>query len=221
MDTQNPDAGLGVEFFTKSVENNAKSLEAGRPIFEEKEYVRIRFPGDNKRELCAPAHEMHFNGNVGVRQQMTYAQRFPASYEAFKQERTDFIAGTPLIALVGLSGAERAELEAMRIHTVEQLASLATPARKKLGVAGNKMIPMAEDYLKGAGERSEIAALKAEIAAMKAKQEPVQADQFAGFTDDDLKNMIRDAGGEVPKGNARRETLIKRLTEMAEAKEDA
>ncbi|MCU0905633.1 MAG: hypothetical protein MUE83_17460, partial [Tabrizicola sp.] len=60
MNPNDPDLTLGVEFFMKPVENKAKSKEAGRPIFEDREMVRIAFPGDSKREHVAPAHEMHY-----------------------------------------------------------------------------------------------------------------------------------------------------------------
>lgn len=223
MDNQNPDAGLGVEFFVKPTQNAAKSKEANRPIFEDKEFVRIAFPGDGKRELVAPAHEMHFNGNAGVREQMTYAERFAASYAAFKEERIDFVSGTPLSVLVGVTPSEQSELKALKVHTVEQLAGLATPARKKLGILGNKLIPLAEQFLEGAQGRSEVEMLKARIAELEGVQQspgtgkntnPVQSDEYAGFEDDDLKNMIRDAGGDVPGGNAKRETLVNRLKEI-------
>lgn len=225
---QNPDAGLGVEFFVKAVENAAKTREEGRPIYDDREYIRIAFPGDGKRELIAPANEMHFNGNPGVREQMTYAERFAASYAAFKEERSDFVSGTPLMALPGITEAEQAELKALKINTVEQLAGLASVGRKKLGISGNKLIPLAEKYLSGAQARSEVDSLKARIAELEAAQtgpmsKTVQAPpgEYDGFEDEDLKNMIRDAGGQIPPGNAARVTLIKRLNEMAEEKENA
>lgn len=218
---ENPDQGLGVEFFVKPVELKAKSIEAGRPIYEDREFIRIRFPGDNKRELTAPANEVHYNGNT--RESMTYAERFAANYAAFKESRADFVSGTPLSSLPGLGDARREELKALNIVTIEQLAQLPDTARKRLGMGGLELVNMAKDFMEKASGVAEIEALRAELAALKAERQggPVMADPFEGFDDDDLKNMIRDAGGEVPKGNAKRETLIARLQEISKQKEDA
>ncbi|MEM9523124.1 MAG: hypothetical protein AAF982_03885 [Pseudomonadota bacterium] len=220
---QNPDAGLGVEFFIKPVRNAAKSRAANRPIFEDREFIRLRFPGDNKRELVAPADEMHWNGNT--REQMTYADRFRANYEAFKQGQKDFITGTPLTAMPEIAGAKREELKALDIVTVEQLAALATPARRRLGMGGMELVTAAKDYLEKAAGLSELEALRARVAELEAgRADRVPAadapgpDPFEGMTDEDLKNMLRDAGSEIPRGNARRETLIARLNEIAAAK---
>lgn len=221
---ENPDLALGVEFFTMAVENRAKSLDAGRPIFEDREMVRIAFPADNKRIHVAPANEMHYVAHA--RQQMTYAQRFEASYRAFKDANEDFVAGTPLKEAPFLTNAEREELKAQKIKTVEQLAGLPDVGVKKLGIGWREKVEQAKAYLESADGLSQIAALKAEIEALKAGKAEEKAaapvgDQFAGFTDDDLKNMIRDAGGEVPRGNASRGKLIERLQEIAAEKEDA
>ena len=222
---ENPDSGLGVEFFTKPVLNKRKSDEAKRPIYEDREFVRIAIPGDRKRETVAPAHEMHFDGNT--RQQTTYAERFAGNYQLFKDGMEQRGNGTSLEALYELTGSERAELEGMKIFTVEQLASVSTQARRAMGAMANKVIPMAEEYMqaKAGNHNPEVEALKARIAELEAASTPVEPDpgtddtKWADFSDDDLKNMIKDAGGEVPRGNAARGTLITRLEALIEAKE--
>ncbi len=220
----NPDLALGVEFFVKPVENGNKSREAGRPIYDEREMVRITFPADQKRELVAPANEMHYAPHH--KEQMTYAQRFAPSYEAFKANREDYIAGTPLALMPGMTGARRAEMEALKIKTVEQLAGLPDVARKRIGMGALELQQQAQAFLDQAKDNAGMDAMKAELDALKAQlaaQTPKDQGegQFADMTDDDLKNMIRDAGGEVPRGNAARGTLIARLNEIIEEKEAA
>lgn len=236
---ENPDMTLAVEFFVKPVELKAKSREEGRPIFEDREYVRIRFPADNKRELVAPAHEKHYVSHA--RQQMTYAERFQASYQAWKQNDAEFISGTPLTELPALTSSRREELRAQNIRTVEQLAGVTDAAGRKLGMGWREEQEAAQAYLDAAKGTSEVAELKRQLEELRAqlssqkeaspapapkadKDEALGSEfagQFEGMSDDDLKNMIRDAGGKVPRGGAGREKLLIELQRIAGEKEAA
>ena len=225
MDAQNPDLSLGVEFFTKPVENRAQSAEMGRPIYEDREFVKISFPADTKREHVAPAHESHYVPQA--KRQMSYAERFAASYQAFQDNRADFLAGTPLAMLPGLSDARRAELNALKIVTIEQLAGLPDAARKRLGMGALELQKQAQAFLERAEGTAETDALRRQVAELEERiaalgAAPTEApDPFEGLGNDDLKNMIRDAGGEVPRGKVSRDVLIARLSEIADDKEAA
>lgn len=216
----NPDLALGVEFFVKAVEIPRETKKQGRPVFEDREYVRIRFPADNKRELVAPAHEMHYVSHA--RQQMTYAQRFAASYDAFKRDVADLTVGTPLTELPVLTEARRAELAAQGVKTVEQLAGLPDPSMRKLGIGARDLVVAAQAYLEKAQDNAEVTALKREIEALKARLGGQDApDEYAGYSDEDLRNAISDATGEAPDGRLGRKKLIERLREIAAKKEAA
>lgn len=216
----NPDLSLGVEFFTKAVLNPNKTRDEGRSIFDDVEYVRISFPADQKRELVAPANEMHYVSHA--KEQMTYAERFAGSYNAFKEENTDYVSGTPIDELPALTSAKKAELKTLKVRTVEQLAGLPDAAIKKMGMGARDMVEMAQAFLDAASGTAEIADLRRQLAEMKMKVDaPKPDDEFSDFSDDDLRNMIQDAGGEVPRGNARRETLVNRLQEIAAKKTEA
>jgi len=79
---------LHITFYMKKPERNKrKSIEAGRPIFEAKEMVRIRIVGDPKRIHCAPADEesLKVPDPAGNSIALTYKQRWPKHYEAFKK----------------------------------------------------------------------------------------------------------------------------------------
>lgn len=221
MDAQaNPDATLAVEFFLDAIENGAKSREANRPIFDDVEMVRIRFPGDGKRELVAPAHEMHYVSHA--REQMTYAERFRGSYEAFKDGVADFMSGTPLSAVAFLTPSQRSEMKALNILTVEQLAGLPDRDIRRVGMHARDLVEKAKDYLSSSKDSTEIAELRRQLAELQAGQqsqaEPA-ADPFEGLEDDDLRNMIRDAGHDAPRGG--RAKLVAKLDEIAKAKEAA
>lgn len=223
---ENPDSGLAVEFFVDARKNPRLSKKEGRPIFEDKEFVKIMFPGDNKRLLIAPALEMHYNSNAKT--QMTYAERFPEHYKVFKTEGAEMTHGTPVGSLDIVTAAKASELRALNITTVEQLASLPDASGRRLGMGWRELQDEAKAYLEQAEKlsdnaylREQIESLQAQLAATSQPAESQVSEQFEGFSDDDLKNMIRDAGGEVPRGKASRETLEAKLREIAAEKEAA
>lgn len=223
---QNPDATLGVEFFVDAVEHPRKTKEAGRPIYVDREMVRIRFPGDNKKEVVAPAHEMHYNS--AARQQMTYAERFRGSYEQFKEHGRVIGSGTPLTEAPFLTAAQRKEAGSQNIHTVEQLAGIDDRVLAKLGVGWRDLKAQAEAFLTAADSTSEVAALRKQIEELQAQlvQEPQVAtpqppgSEFDDFERDDLFNMAVDAGLS-PRQNASRESLVTMLTEAAQKASEA
>lgn len=217
---ENPDTALAVEFFTQAVENVSKSREAGRPIHDTREFVRIRFPADNKRELVAPANEIHYVQHAKT--QMTYAERFNASYEAFKRDEADFVSGTPIHLLTGLTPAARADFVSQHVRTVEQLAALPDAAIKKLGMGARQYVDMAREFLEKSDSSAEINALKSKIAELEAltNAEPEPDSPFEGLGIDDLKALLRDAGGEIPRGNVSRDRLVSELLKIADAKEE-
>lgn len=205
MDTQNTDVQLSVEFYVDPVENMAKSREAGRPIFEDREFIRIRFPADNKRELVAPADEVHYV--QAERAQMKYSERFHQHYAAFKAQNVDFVSGTPLSEAPFLTKSKVSELAALNVKTMEQLSGLPDATIRKIGMGARDLVDQAQAYLSSANNISEIAELKRQIAELQKGK----SDEFSDFSDADLKNMIKDAGGDVPRGMASRETLINAL----------
>jgi hypothetical protein len=223
MNPNDPDLTLGVEFFMKPVEIPSKSKAAGRPIFEDREMVRIAFPGDSKREHVAPANELHYHS--GHRRQMTYAERFAATYKAFKDANADQIVGTPLEHLPFLTAARRAEFKASGVKTAEQLAGLPDVTIKKMGMGIREYVTQAQAYLKAAEGSSQVAAMQAQIdelkamLAGKAAPEP-SSDPFEGMERDDLWNMAQDAGLE-PRANASVASLKELLLEAAKKKEAA
>ena len=49
--------GALVEFYRDAIQNNFKSAEAGRPIFDEKDFVRIQTPGDTRTVITRQSRE--------------------------------------------------------------------------------------------------------------------------------------------------------------------
>lgn len=214
----NPDLALGVEFFLKPVENPRKSAEAGRAIYDEREYIRVALPGDSKSEIVAPANELHYVPHLKTR--VTFAERFAAAYDAFKRDQADYVHGTPLSAVSFVNLAEREELASQKVKTVEQLAGLTDQAIRKLGMGWREKVERAKAFLDRAQETAEVDALKSRIAELEAMMRPAAApaveaaSPFDAYERDDLFNMATDAGLD-PRANASKESLVKMLTAKA------
>ena len=169
---QAADGRLFVNFFMKAVKNEAKSLEAGRAIFEEREFLNIKIPGDKNNDVVKDLSiEPH------------YIQRFPVQYARFKQNQEQ-VVGTPLNLAPFLTESQVEEYRALNIRTVEQLAGLSdVNAQTIMGSIKHKQEAQAWlDSVKGAEAlRMEYEADKAkrdeEMAALRAKIEELTSKQ--------------------------------------------
>jgi hypothetical protein len=210
------DKTLSVKFFLHPRLNPKKTKEAGREIYDEIEMVSIQTPGNSKTVHNAPADDMHWDGNNS--RSVAYKERFAEIYDAFKRGTAELQTGSPLTVL-GLNTAQIAELHAKSVRTVEHLAGMSDTNISRMGHGTRDLVNKARAFIDastgGAATMKEIEALKAQIAELKGEKKPVD-DKFAGYSDEDLKNMIKDAGGDVPRGVASRATLIARLDDLAE-----
>lgn len=133
------DERLFVKFNAQAVENEKKSLEEGRPIYDQVDYIKIAQPGDQTSITHTPVT------NCGARQQCRNAptnrchvHRFPRAYAAYKGGLDQETAsGTPLSMWPILNVAQVEELKHFRVCTVEQLADLADSAIQGIGPIQN------------------------------------------------------------------------------------
>jgi len=214
------DKKLSVHFFVHPVENPRKSKEAGRPIYDDVEMVSIMAPGNTKTEYTARAHSMHYDSNE--RKQWTYAERFSDIYDRFKRGMDEQQSGTPLSEVPFLTVSQKAEMNAMKVYTVEQLAGMADRDIRKKGMGFREHVDAAKAYLdtsQGTNTlASEMAELRRELEELRgAKQEPApQKDEpleFAGMADEDLANVLKDAGVKVD-GRWKRGRLIEEIQNL-------
>jgi hypothetical protein len=105
------DEKLRVTFYMKAVKNNFKSDQEGRPIFDEKPYVRILIPGDRNSNLDQPVKKIHMH-------------RFADRWKRFEENSKQSESGTPLEAWPQMTVGRVAELKYLNISTVEHLAEL-------------------------------------------------------------------------------------------------
>jgi len=111
---QRPNAGddtLFSVFYMGVVRNEARSVEQGRPIFDDVECVRIMVPGDRNNVVDRPATQQD-------------KHRFAKQYDMFRQgiKEEDQITGTRLTDWPFLTRAQCEELKYLGLRTVEHLA---------------------------------------------------------------------------------------------------
>lgn len=209
------------------VQNMKRSKEAGRPIFDDKEYVEVRIAGDRNYAPCFPATSM-WKRVDGI--EVTYAERWSEQYRKFKEGAVQVASGTPLSELPFLTESKRAELRALKIYTAEALAGLEGRNLKALGMEANTLKSQAKAYLdKATGsaavvrQAEEISALRQQIEELKAAGLPavapkdeniIEATDFSTWEDELLKEHIAEKTGSRPRGNPSHDTLVAMATEL-------
>src|SRR6478752_6233324 len=96
------------QFFIHTVQNERKSKEAGRPIFDEFEAVRIFLAANKQTVGVFPAHTVWKNNQLpdGTYEPITYAMRFSDQYRKFKNNEAQIGSGTPLSELPFLTASK-------------------------------------------------------------------------------------------------------------------
>lgn len=233
---------LHIEFFSDAVQDKKRSKQEGRPIFADKEFVRIKFVGDPKRELVAPADDKFRRSPEGSGYD-TYADAFPRHYEAFKKGQAFIGEGTPISELPFLTESKRKELRALEIHTAEALAHLDGANLERLKMGGRELKNQAQAWLDKANGSADMtrfaaenAALHDQIEALKKQMaefmtgntppaqkdtgvnvlpaQPSQNSPFADWDDDTIRLWIVEQGGEKPHHNCSHDTLVAKADEL-------
>lgn len=152
--TGSPQGGkLLVRFSLEPVHNPAKSAEAGRPMFDDVEYVEIRVPGDKTNVTKVPATSRHKEEHAGA-------------YGAFKKGITAPADGTPLSEWPGCTRGQVETLAHFGIRTVEEFAAVNDGNLQNLGpfIA---LRQKARDYLAQAAKAAPLDKLRQEMDAIR------------------------------------------------------
>ena len=185
-------------FQNGAVPNPAKSLEAGRPIFDDREEVIIRIPGSRDVKVF-PAHTLstgwEIDPETGEQHQITYAERYPAQYRQFKEHAAQMMGGTPLSYAPFLTEARRSELRALNIYTVEALAIIDGQELKNLGQGGRELKNSAENYIAATKNRAADSKAQEEIEALRAKVTMLESDskRMGAIIEENKQRMAPDA----------------------------
>jgi hypothetical protein len=122
------------QFYTEAVQNNFKSTQEGRPVFEDREFVRIIIPGDMRSQPVYEVNEEH-------------KRRWPQQYDAFKRGLEDATQGTPITEWPPITKARATELKMRNIATVEALAEVGDNILGSLGMGAREMREKARVWL--------------------------------------------------------------------------
>jgi hypothetical protein len=124
-DEQGADARLQVRFYKRPVHQEQESMDAGRPIYKEFDFVHICVAGDTLTEIDTFALQQH-------------KQRFPIQWANYmnRQGANDVeVVGTPVAEWPLVSKSQAEELRAMKFHTVEAIANASDQQLQRMGMA--------------------------------------------------------------------------------------
>jgi hypothetical protein len=122
------------EFYVEAVRQEFRSKQEGRPIFEDREFVRIIIPGDRRSMAVEPVNDEH-------------KARWAAQYEAFKEGREMPLEGTPLSQWTPISRSAVEEFAYFHIRTVEDLAAVNDLQLQQLGMGSRDLRQKAKLFL--------------------------------------------------------------------------
>jgi hypothetical protein len=142
------DRKLFVIFYKDVIKNEVKSTEAGRPVFDEIDLIKIITPG-SRDSFVGDATEQ-------------YQQRFPQQWARYKAGKSQELSGTPLNQLPWLGIGQIAEFNSVGCHTVEQLVGMPDSISQKF--MGHHAIKLrAQNYLAAAKEAAPTLKMEAEL----------------------------------------------------------
>ena len=155
MASHGDDRGLFVEFSTRAVQMPWKSKEAGRPIYEDQAFITIDFPGDKTKRVDRPVKM------EGDDSGPSDPERFPRQWMLFQNQQDQASDGMPITEWAPLTKSQALELKAIKIHTVEALASLPDSACTWLG--SRELRAKAQTWLESVRDHSAEARLEAQL----------------------------------------------------------
>lgn len=164
----------GIKFTERENEKDdtieIRVMGAGRPIFEDVEFVTIQIPGDKCQINDFEVNDAH-------------RARFAKQYRKWKAGESNTQSGTPLKEWPAIARSQADELAHFGIHTVEQLAAMPDGNASNVGPI-QSLKRQAKDFLEAAKGLAPVAQLRAElesrdmeIAALKAQMQQVLAAQ--------------------------------------------
>lgn len=166
------DDKLTVQFYRDLWQNHGRTLEEGRPIFEERDFIKIAVPGNNTLLIDTLAEEHHF-------------VRFAGHYKRYKEAMSNeaVINGTPLAQwpLITRNCAEK--LRYLKFETVEQIAGADDFQLNAIGMSAG-MSPyefkkLAQAYLDSSKKTADSAKRTAEIELLRADNDDLRSNGIA------------------------------------------
>jgi hypothetical protein len=133
------DDKLIVGFYKKSVLNQARSREMGKPVHEGRDFVKIQHPGETLNIVDRPVKDDD-------------KQRWPRQWHSYQQGVRQMPDGVPINLLFPAKPEIETMLRGYNIHTVEQLAGLSGEAISTVGMGAQEWVNAAQRYLERANK---------------------------------------------------------------------
>lgn len=185
-----------VEFYRDAVQNNFKSAQEGRAIFEDVDFVRIMTPGDTRTVICRKVTEQD-------------KQRFPKAWDLYQRGLEQVLEGTPLDKWTGITTSQVKELAHVNIRTVEQLVSVSDASIQRLGPGYMQLRTRAKQFIEAAQDeaaatahareneqlREQMALMQEQMDAMAAQLKKQQEKELANQTSQETNS-----GSDTPEG---------------------
>jgi hypothetical protein len=153
-----PANNLYVEFYEDALEIPFRSEQEGRPVYEQREFVRIMVPGDSTNIIEVPVTQGH-------------KEQFPKQYARFKEGLKDVVEGTPLKMWPVINRSQVKEAEYFEVRSVEQLAELSDNICKRMGMGYMELRGKARAWLLSAKDSSVVTRQAAENDRLQAEIE--------------------------------------------------
>lgn len=213
-------------FYVEAVHNKAMSDLEGRPIYEDREMVKLIKPGE--RDNWIGSVDEPIDNPLGPFK-ISAKERFPDIYAAFKRGEQRAVVGTPLEMWPILTKSRVMELKAANIFSVEEYAAVQDGMLGKLGPQGREEREKAKAWLNSAKETAATSALASELATLKAQiaqltgqvPTPTKEKTLEECSDAELKEYLKRETGQPVLGNPSRQTLLARVNEVISKTADA
>ena len=156
------DKKLFVLFYSEPIKNETKSTEAGRPIFDDVDHIKILSPGSRDTFVCEAFPE--------------YQTRFPDKWRQYKAMQEQQVSGTRLSEIPWLTKGQVLELAAVNCVTAEQLVGMPDNLSQKF-MGHHQMKARVQAFLDAAAGAAPALKLQAEL-DKRDEQLSIQGDQI-------------------------------------------
>ena len=199
-DVNNADQRLVAIFYKKPQQNNFKTEQEGRPIFDEVDMVKVYIAGDNLSVIDTLVREDH-------------KTRFPMQWANYmnKTGNDPHLSGTPLAHWPLISAAQAEELKALKFFTVENVAAASDAQLQKIGMLAG-MSPhtfrdRAVNFLRIAKEESSANQREEEIRTLRDENAKIKAETDAKLAEMQVQmaNILAAVGEKKPRGRKPKE----------------
>jgi hypothetical protein len=141
-------SGANVKFFNAVNENRMRTMQEGRPIFDEIPSISIQWPGGDETVRKIEPQDI---------------AEYPELYAAFQAGNQPVESGTPLQEWPPMTASAMRELHYLGFRTVEQLATANDEIKRKIGPL-SKFVKLAADWLEAAkSSQHDVVTLKQQL----------------------------------------------------------